>query len=285
MIPNRKTLVFIGLLVIAGTVQAATSITTCPFVITSPGDYVLRADLICGGGDGITIKSSNVTLALEGHTITAGVGATRAIVASAGFPNGPSLFQNISILGPGLITNGGGNAFSAGVFLLFVVNSEVNGLTVLGSGNGIVADESTSLTITANTLGRNVIGMDLGNAFLCTISDNDVSGNGTGIQVVNDGGLGSVGTVSHNIINGNTGAGILILAANGATFQNNVTNGNGQYGIFVTGPLGPPVNGVDVTNNRSLANGTFDLFDGSAVCAGAVWSSNTFFTANQSCIH
>jgi parallel beta-helix repeat protein len=122
---------------------------------------------------------------------------------------------------------------------------------------------------------------------LCTISENDVSGNGTGIRVVNDGGLGSVGTVSHNIINGNTGAGILILAANGATFQNNVTNGNGQYGILVAapGPPGPPVNGVDVTNNRSLANRTFDLFDGSAVCSGHVWSGNTFFTANQSCIH
>src|SRR6516162_425682 len=111
MIPNRKTLVFIGLLVIAGTVQAATSITTCPFVITSPGDYVLRADLVCGGGDGITINTGNVRLALEGHTITAGVGANRAIVASTQF----GVFQNVQILGPGLITNGGGNTFSAGV--------------------------------------------------------------------------------------------------------------------------------------------------------------------------
>jgi hypothetical protein len=80
MNPNRKALVSIGLLVIAGSVQAdPTVISTCPVVISSPGRYVLRADLICGGGDGITINSSNVSLRLEGHRITAGVGAKRAI--------------------------------------------------------------------------------------------------------------------------------------------------------------------------------------------------------------
>src|SRR6516165_119006 len=72
----------IGLAVMAGSVAAQTFINTCPFVISSPGDYLLSADLTCGGGDGITITSSNVRLALEGHTITAGVGANRAIVAS-----------------------------------------------------------------------------------------------------------------------------------------------------------------------------------------------------------
>src|SRR6516164_4253972 len=63
----------IGLVVMAGAVQAQTFINTCPTVITSPGRYVLTADLICGGGDGITINSGDVTLALEVHTITAGV--------------------------------------------------------------------------------------------------------------------------------------------------------------------------------------------------------------------
>ena len=129
MIPNRKALVCIGLLVIAGTVQAdPTLINTCPFVITSPGDYLLAANLMCGGGDGITINTGNVRLALEGHTITAGVGAKRAIVASTQF----GVLQNVRILGPGLITNSGANAFSAGVFLDFVVNAEMSGIMVLG---------------------------------------------------------------------------------------------------------------------------------------------------------
>ena len=107
MISNRNAVAPIGLLVIAGTVQAATFINTCPFVISSPGRYLLAANLICGGGDGITITSSYVTLALEGHRITAGVGANRAV-----FVNGvPSFVTRVSILGPGLITNGGENTF------------------------------------------------------------------------------------------------------------------------------------------------------------------------------
>ena len=89
----------IGLLVMAGSVQAdPTVITTCPFVITSPGDYVLRADLVCGGGDGITINTSNVRLALEGHRITAGANANIAISAQ-----GSSFtirLDSVHILGP-----------------------------------------------------------------------------------------------------------------------------------------------------------------------------------------
>ena len=86
MIPNRRAVVkmTVALLIMTGTVQAATSINTCPFVITSPGDYVLSADLICGGGTGILITSSDVTLKLEGHRITAGVGAVFAITNVSG---------------------------------------------------------------------------------------------------------------------------------------------------------------------------------------------------------
>jgi hypothetical protein len=53
MIPNRKAVIeiTIGLVVMAGAVQAdPTFINTCPTVITSPGRYLLGADLICGGG-------------------------------------------------------------------------------------------------------------------------------------------------------------------------------------------------------------------------------------------
>ncbi|MBV9396734.1 MAG: hypothetical protein JO062_02070 [Bryobacterales bacterium] len=127
-------------------------------VITSAGDYLLSADLICAGGDGITINTSNARLALEGHTITAGEGANRAIVASTQ----TGALQNIQILGPGLITNGGANTFSVGVFLDFLLNSEVSGITVRGSsGSGIAAGDCSFLTVTANTLGRNSVGLSL----------------------------------------------------------------------------------------------------------------------------
>jgi hypothetical protein len=297
MIASRKTVVemTLGLLVIAGTVQAATSINTCPVVINSPGRYVLGADLICGGGDGITITSSDVTLALEGHRITAGVGANRAIVASTQFQP----LQNVQILGPGLITNGGGNAFAAGVFLggalgEGVFQSEVSGITVLGCGNGIVAVTAgdpdfstglTGLTFTTNTLGRNGTGISMTDVLSSTISKNDVSGNGVGIAIFNPSHVFQTApplVVSHNIVNGNTGNGVILttggLPRHTVNVQNNVISGNGGNGIQNAAP-------TEITNNTSLANGMFDLFETALGCMGSVWSGNTFFTANQSCIH
>jgi hypothetical protein len=289
MIPNRKAVVSIGLQVIAGTVQAATLITTCPTVITSPGRYLLAANLICGGGNGITINSSDVTLALEGHRITAGAGANRAVMVN--LPQGAPPLTGISILGPGLITNGGGNTFIVGVDLSIVTHSEVSGITVLGSsGSGIVAagpPGGADLTITANTLGRNGAGIGVTNLSSSTISKNDISGNGVGISIVSADVLGPPLMVSHNILNGNTGSGVQIVAGFSGlavTVQNNVVNGNGLDGIHIDF-FAPSPAPIEVVNNTSLANGMNDLFDGTPGCVPNVWSGNTFFTANQSCIH
>jgi hypothetical protein len=98
MISNRNAVIemTIGLLVMAGVVQAdPTFINACPAAITSPGRYLLGADLICGGGGGITITSSDVTLAFEGHRITAGEGAGAAILVNPSL----SLLQNVHIFG------------------------------------------------------------------------------------------------------------------------------------------------------------------------------------------
>jgi len=313
MIPNRKVMtaalvveMTIGFLVMAGTVQADSAvITTCPTVITSPGRYVLRADLICGG-PGITILSSDVTLALEEHRITAGVGATfsAAIQVPSTHPPPFGPLTNIHILGPGLITNGGENTFSFGVSLSLVNNSEVSGVTVLGSsGAGITAfppaiagGTCDFLTITKNTLGRNNTGIQLLDVRFSTISENDASGN-NGTPSPAFGGVGSgmsadrsfrttfeLGTVSHNTFNGNTNGGLLITGFQTATIQNNVTNGNGGNGISLP-IVFPPGPSSAVTNNTSLANGIFDLFDQTQGCSPNVWSGNTFFNANQSCIH
>jgi parallel beta-helix repeat protein len=255
----------IGLAVMAGTVQAdPTFINTCPTVISSPGRYLLGADLICGGGDGITITSPNVTLALEGHMITAGVGANRAI-----FVNNA---RNVSILGPGLITNGGDNTFSSGVFLFNMSNAEVSGITVRGANAGIATSLGGLFTFTANTLGRNGVGINIGDSINNTISDNDASGNGTGILIQVE--IGTLGTVSHNVLNGNTGAGLVIFVGDiaGGTVQNNVINGNDQYGISAFN-----ANLIVVTNNIVLANRT----DLNGICG----SGNTFFTSNPSCPH
>jgi parallel beta-helix repeat protein len=280
----------IGLAVMAASAQAATFINTCPFVISSPGDYVLSADLVCGGGPGILITSSDVTLKLEGHRIAAGAGANNGFSSAIGNFSGGitgAFVSRVRILGPGLITSDGGNAFLDGVSLVgFVTQSEVSGITVLGSrsagidGNG-QAPGTTGLTFTANTLGRNGVGISVTNLTSSTISKNDVSGNGVGISILNLDVTGPPLIVSNNIINGNTGDGVQIFAGalllDIVTVQNNVVSGNGGNGIFNQ-------NTPAITHNTALANGMFDLFDTVPGC-GAVWSNNTFFNANQGCIH
>jgi hypothetical protein len=301
MIPNRKVTtaalvveMSIGLLVMAGSVSGGpTFISTCPTVISSPGDYVLSADLICGGGGGITITSSDVTLKLEGHRITAGDGANMGVssaISNISGPGRPSIVANVHILGPGLITNGGENAFNNGVLLGgTVARIEVRGITVLGSRfaginlSGVAGFSSLQMTLAANTLGRNGTGISVINLDAGSISKNDVSGNGTGILIENDDVAGLPTMVSHNIVNGNTGDGVRItdlgpLLIPTVAVQNNVISGNGGNGISVLVAL-------EVTNNTSLANGMFDLFASLPGCTEPVWSGNTFFTANQSCIH
>jgi len=200
----------IGLAVMAGSVAAQTFINTCPTVISSPGDYLLSADLTCGAGTGITIQSSDVTLKLEGHRITAGVGAntgfSSAISNSSNGVTGTSVAR-VHILGPGLITSGEGNAFLYGVaFLSFVSQSEVSGITVLGSCSSGIEQAGSfggiGLTFTANTLGRNGTGITVTNLTESTISKNDVSGNSVGVLILNLDVTGPPLILSHNIING-----------------------------------------------------------------------------------
>jgi hypothetical protein len=199
--------------------------------------------------------------------------------------------SDVHILGPGLITNGGGNIFVDGVILglQLVTGSEVSGITVLGSsGAGIYIDgffgNNTGFTVTKNTLGRNGTGISVINLDSSTISENDVSGNGIGISIDNADVCFSCPpslVLSHNIVNGNTGDGVNITVGQflipSVTVQNNVTSGNGGNGISAL--IG------EITNNTSLANGRFDLADPHSPGCNAVWSGNRFFTANQSCIH
>jgi len=138
-------------------------------------------------------------------------------------------------LGPGPITNGGGNFFVEGVFFQFANHAEVSGITVLGSGAGIVAANSDFLTITGNTLGRNGLGIEMIDVHSSTISGNDASGSSASGMDASERFVGSdpLGTVSHNIFNGNTLDGLLVGAFRGATIEHNVTNGNGLNGIVL----------------------------------------------------
>ena len=271
----------IGLLVMAGPAPAAsTLINTCPFVITSPGDYQLSADLAClgggGGAVGITIKSSHVTLKLEGHTIRSVASVGTAISTT-------EPVTDVHILGPGRIFSLGPSVFNTGVSLTRATDSEVTGITVQGPVVGIFADDTTGLTFTKNTLAGGTVGIWVTNLTSSTISENVASNYTVGIQIDNVGATGPAIMLSRNIVNGNRNTGVSIDTGF-VTARNNIISGNATVGIDVSSPLAATT-ALEITNNTVLANGTLDLNDADPNCKGTVWSGNTFFAANQSCIH
>jgi hypothetical protein len=281
----------IGLLVMAGSAPAApTLINTCPFVISSPGDYLLSADLVCfgGGGVGIRITSSHVTLKLEGHSMFSAGSMSSAISNSSGGVTATPL-TDVHILGPGRIYSIGQILFTTGVNLVGqVTDSEVSGITVQGPVVGISIDGQAfgthSLTFTKNTLAGGTVGIEVINLTASTISDNVASAYTVGIDIENAGVTGPPIMLSRNIVNGNRNTGVSIDTGF-VTAKNNIISGNATVGINVTGGQFATTTALEITNNTVLANGTLDLNDAVTNCKGTVWNSNTFFTANQSCIH
>ncbi|MBW2979142.1 right-handed parallel beta-helix repeat-containing protein [Candidatus Woesearchaeota archaeon] len=53
-----------------GEFKSSETITTCPYTITTSGEYNLTSDLSCGVGNGITIDADDVVLDCLGHKIT-----------------------------------------------------------------------------------------------------------------------------------------------------------------------------------------------------------------------
>lgn len=273
------------LMALAGTAVpslALTSISGCPANITTSGNYQLTANLSCT----VVITASNVSLALNGFTITAPLNADGIDVnynPAVGQPI--ARLNHVGIQGPGLIIgNGSGNS---GIYIVGTDYSQID-LVTITAGFGAGISDYTGAGNTYLTIGSNVISgtvSPFGEGILlfspctsCTITGNDVSGNTTvGIYLVG----GSANTVTSNKANGNGQYGILLQNETGSRVTGNVTNGNSGYGIFLRGPGAVQV----FSNTSSRANKTDDLGDNTPGCSGDLWSGNVFQTANQNCIN
>ena len=244
--------------------RAATSITFCPFIIATPGNYELTTDLTCGSA-GILINASGVSLKLNGHTITGG--STYGIWV---FPQTGRL-DHVTIEGPGLIRN-----FDFGISVVQTDYAQVALVTSARNGEGLVTNDCNYLTVGSSAFVGN---SDIGVAFQGSNSVfqyNDLSGNGEGIAVLTS----ATATVNNNTANGNRVAGIFIQGNNSRVFAN-VTNGNGTVGIQVL----TPTSGNQIFNNTSsVGNGTFDLEDDNPLCGSTLWNNNVFFTRSRACI-
>src|ERR1700757_3751861 len=115
--------------------RADTLINACGYVIRAAGKYRLAADLGPCTGDGIDIRTSNIALALDGHTI---IGPDNGNGAGIDVEIGGPPATGINIVGPGSIQK-----FAYGVFLVNTANSRVHGvLTGANSDYGIYASDA-----------------------------------------------------------------------------------------------------------------------------------------------
>jgi len=150
----------------AGTV---TSLTACQ-PITVPGTYRLDAD-VTGAGSCFAIDANNVTLMLNGHTVTG--------TPASGFPLGISAIgTGDKILGPGTVTGWGDDGidlFGSSSVRGVTVTGNFNGIEVQGAGNSVRGN-----TVTGN--GGDGIYAD-GGTTGATIIGNTATGNG-GVDLV-----------------------------------------------------------------------------------------------------
>ena len=254
----------------------ANPVTTCGTLITTSGTWALANNLTCTG-DGIDIQVSNVTLKLNGFVIS-GPGASSGsasgiLIASAGNRS----LSNVTILGPGTVTN-----YPSGINFTGTSGGSAVDVTLTANTEGFVFNNDAvgtaprSLVISQNNLQKNAeAGIDASSLNSSTIAGNVFNGNHEGIMI-----SGTGNTLVGNTSSSNTHAGILFLSGAGNTVEANQTRNNRFYGIA----LYPGANGNHVLNNVSFGSGFDDILDDNSNCGTDTYANNVFGKANESCI-
>jgi len=288
MFTTMRRVVLTGVLAVLASAQAwaVIPISTCPFTISVPGNYIVTADLLTCAGDGIDINASNVTVNLNGHMITGTPGAGTGInVTSGGSPR----LNHIGISGPGLI-----QGFNYGITIsnsdyVQVSLTTVSNVARAGAG-GISAENVTYLTVAGNVIGgtpkAEFIGLLVGQSTGAQVTGNQIVGNGVGVWLLS----GDSNSLTGNVVNGNSGSGIILgnvvspVPLTNSRVSSNTTNLNGVIGLSA-GPYNTVSSvGNEIYNNTSVGN-TIDLDDGNTSgCGTDFWSSNVHFTTNQACV-
>lgn len=235
-----------------------TRIASIPYVISSPGSYVVTRNLVAvGSGDGITVAASDVTIDLQGFVLDGATLGGNGILAVAGMRNFTvvngsirrwsasgieamqvegGLFKDLHVSDNALLPDTAGLAMgtsavaedctlvSNGTYgLRGKTNSVVTNCAVAGTnGVGIRVDARSTVR------GCNVLrslGAGIRAAGGSTIADNDLIENaGNGIEFLFDGGRGRI---EGNNLSTNGGAGIFVdPSLTAVTVVRNFATGN-----------------------------------------------------------
>src|SRR5215217_764039 len=179
-------------------------IASCGQVVTQ--DVTLTSDLNCDNGDGLIVGASDITINLNGYSITSGDETGSESPTTTAYDGSSGILvanaENVAISGLGEISG-----FSRGV-------------TFLGSSGGHLTDVQ---------LANNDIGAVMASSSGTEISRNTFTNNG--IAVVSDGSNG--GVTAFNQIVANLREGILLIGSSDNVVAANNMYGNGANGIYL----------------------------------------------------
>ena len=156
------------------TQQTAPGDATSVFKITQPGSYYLTGNIQgVAGKVGVRIDVGNVTLDLNGFTLTGVAGALAGVTDHA--DEGRPVVGNITV------TNGAIIGFPhGGVVLTNTIGSRVSGVNVEGGWYGIYVDENA---VIEDCMVRNATQTGIANHSRATVSRCVVSGSSTGYSL------------------------------------------------------------------------------------------------------
>lgn len=274
MLNFRTLLCAVSLVLLTFVPSVAQTPVTCGQVLAAPGLYVLTGDLGCGIS--IFIKSNNVTLDLQGHTLTnisgnpiTGIATAEGVGSPNSFTTSGTRILNGTITGFGTAIALGG---PVGPLLPRTTNAQIHHVTATGNRRGILVGYASEVMIHNNVITYNV-------------SENAGTDSlpwGVGIAAFDL--IDS--QIKNNEVTGNSSDGIA-LRANSAdnTVMKNKASSNGRYGILLSIWGGPSTDNV-IKNNDALSNVALDLMDQNPNCDDNVWKHNTFVTsAPSACIN
>ncbi len=240
--------------------------------ITVTEDFQLQEDLTFSG-TGIVVDADNITIDLNGHTMTGPYPACTN-------PNCPSIL-GIEIRGHSGITvkNGTVRGFVFGVILSNADNNEIRGVTSSDNsynGFSMFQDSDANVLTDCVASGNRYHGIIINvNSDANAVRDCESTANAFGVML---GGLpptapGGGNTVQDVNASGNTYSGIALLGSDNNTVVDNRATSNGQSGIG----LGLGANGNRVQDNWIESNGVTGL---NVLCSVTVCSDLNVFVDN-----
>jgi len=247
-------------------VEPRIPISSAPYVISQHGSYYLTTNL-ASTGHGVQITTDNVTLDLNGFSITGERGALTYGVYLAGASNAPS--RNIMVRN-GIIAN-----FGTGVRIECALNSRIEDLCI--SSNffyglllfGYCDQCDGNSIVNCSISGNGSVGVCLlassGQCDGNSIANCSISGNSSyGMYLYGYYGQCNGNSIANCSISGNSSYGMCLYGYYGQCNGNSIANcsisGNSSYGVYLYGAISGQCNGNSIARCVIRNNVSYGIY-------------------------